>query len=141
MNLQVLYCDDIREEMGNKLSLMGVYANDLLVPKLPATISKLCVAVRLAIPVKSKLSSDITLEVAKTQKGKKAPEILATAPIAAKQVKQAKTQAFAGNDFLLQVNFMIGPLSFDHEFTLSVKAIVGKQVLEGASLQVRQIPG
>jgi hypothetical protein len=139
VQLQVLYCDDIREELGNKYSLMGVYASDLLVPELPAVISRLCVAVRLAIPIKSKLSNDITLEVIKEQKRKKAAETLVTSQITAAQLKQAYAQAPAGSDYLLQANFMIGPLTFDQECRVRVRALVGKQVLEGASLQIRQL--
>ena len=140
MQLQVLYCDDIREEIGNKLSLMGVYANDLIAPQFPATMSKLCVAVRLTIPIKSKPNNDITLEVIKAQKRKKTAEILATSQIALKQLKQAYTQAPAGSDYLLQANFMIGPLTFDQECAVRVRALVGKQVFEGAALQIRQLP-
>jgi Family of unknown function (DUF6941) len=34
----VTLCDDVRDEMGNKKSLMGVISGDVLVPSLPATI-------------------------------------------------------------------------------------------------------
>jgi len=140
MHLQVLYCDDIREEIGNKFSLMGVYASDMLISELPSTISKLCVAVRLVVPIKSKLSSAVMLEVIKDQKSKNTPEALATSQITAKQLEQAFTQTPAGGDYLLQANFMIGPLTFDQECAVRVRALVGKQVLEGASLQIRQYP-
>ena len=30
-HLEVIFCDDIREEVGNKLSFMGVYSADLTV--------------------------------------------------------------------------------------------------------------
>lgn len=34
----VIVCEDIRDEVGNKKSLMGVMAGDVLVPHFPATI-------------------------------------------------------------------------------------------------------
>lgn len=37
-----LYCDDIRNELGNKSSLMGIYAGDLFVEKFPIVLPKLC---------------------------------------------------------------------------------------------------
>jgi hypothetical protein len=40
-----LYCDDVRQETGNKLSLMGVYQSALFVPTLPFTLPKLCIVV------------------------------------------------------------------------------------------------
>lgn len=35
-------CDDIRFETGNKVSLMGLYDQAVVVKKLPARLSKLC---------------------------------------------------------------------------------------------------
>lgn len=40
-----IICDDIREEVGNKLSLIGIYGKDIYVPRLPFTFSQLCVAI------------------------------------------------------------------------------------------------
>lgn len=37
-----IICDDIREEMGNKLSLMGLYDESILVDSIPARLAKLC---------------------------------------------------------------------------------------------------
>jgi hypothetical protein len=34
----VIVCDDVREEKGNKKSLMGVFGGDVLVPEFPAQI-------------------------------------------------------------------------------------------------------
>jgi hypothetical protein len=37
-----LLCDDIRQEMGGKTSLMGLYDAHVVVPQLPFTLPKLC---------------------------------------------------------------------------------------------------
>lgn len=42
----MILCDDIRNEVGSKTSLMGVYGNTILLPKLPFTLPKLCVLQR-----------------------------------------------------------------------------------------------
>jgi hypothetical protein len=34
----VVLCDDVRDEIGNKKSLMGVFSGDIIVQELPATI-------------------------------------------------------------------------------------------------------
>lgn len=39
-----IICDDIRFEQGNKVSLIGVYTNGILVPKFPHLFLKLCLA-------------------------------------------------------------------------------------------------
>src|SRR5882762_5583690 len=35
-------CDDIRSERGNKVSLMGLYDEKILLPQVPARLAKLC---------------------------------------------------------------------------------------------------
>lgn len=46
----VIFCDDIREETGNKVTLVGIYGKRLFLPKdakFPAGIRQLCVYIRL----------------------------------------------------------------------------------------------
>lgn len=42
-SLQVTWCDDIRFEIGNKPSFMGVYASGMVVANLPVTLDRLSV--------------------------------------------------------------------------------------------------
>ena len=37
-----IICDDIRQEIGNKLTFVGTYQDLIIVPKLPYTFPKLC---------------------------------------------------------------------------------------------------
>ena len=48
--LFAVYCDDVRQEVGNKLSLIGCYMDDLIVDALPAALPKLCVQARALTP-------------------------------------------------------------------------------------------
>lgn len=41
--LHCLFCDDVRQEIGNKFSFMGVYQNMMYVPNMPIEFQKLCV--------------------------------------------------------------------------------------------------
>lgn len=49
--LHVTYCDDIREEVRNKYSLVGCYSTDLVLKKIPATLPKLCLHAVVVTPV------------------------------------------------------------------------------------------
>lgn len=40
------YCDDVRQEVGNKYSLMGCYGAELFVPSFPVVLPKLCAQVK-----------------------------------------------------------------------------------------------
>jgi hypothetical protein len=46
-----LFCDDIRNELGNKVSLMGCYLSSLQVQSFPTTLPKLCAQVRVLSPL------------------------------------------------------------------------------------------
>lgn len=46
----VIYCDDIRNEIGNKLTLVGVYQGALVASPIPALLPKLCVVLTLHTP-------------------------------------------------------------------------------------------
>lgn len=49
-SISALYCDDIRQETGGKLSYMGTYNQSLLLAALPAVLPKLCVMVKVSVP-------------------------------------------------------------------------------------------
>ncbi|ADI30489.1 hypothetical protein [Methylotenera versatilis] len=50
--LQTIWCDDVRVEAGNKISLMGVYGGEMLVPAFPFTIEKLCLSCKSSTDIK-----------------------------------------------------------------------------------------
>lgn len=49
--VHAVFCDDIRREVGNKMSLMGCYQSDLIVQSLPMVLPKLCVFVTVSSPL------------------------------------------------------------------------------------------
>ena len=49
-HVETLFCDDIRHEMGGKLSFIGVYSDSLFVNAFPVTLPKLCLFVKVVIP-------------------------------------------------------------------------------------------
>ncbi len=53
----VLLCDDVRNEIGNKLSIMGIYGPELWIGKLPAVMPKLCFVVMLEHVLRSFVSA------------------------------------------------------------------------------------
>jgi hypothetical protein len=43
-----IVCDDIRQEIGNKLTFVGVYQDQIIVSRLPFTFPKLCFFIQYA---------------------------------------------------------------------------------------------
>ena len=55
--VHAIFCDDIRQEIGNKVSLMGCYQGELFVPFVPLMLPKLCVQVTIFTTVERPLKS------------------------------------------------------------------------------------
>lgn len=51
------FCDDVRAEIGNKLSIMGVYSGELITPSTPFVLSKLCCILSCITPIERPFSS------------------------------------------------------------------------------------
>lgn len=47
------FCDDVRQEVGNKLSYLGIYGSNLIVPAFPTALVKLCCIFTLRVPAAS----------------------------------------------------------------------------------------
>lgn len=52
-----IYCDDIRFEIGNKRSFIGVYNGQLFVPTFPVTLPKLAISVVVSSPANTPIQS------------------------------------------------------------------------------------
>ena len=48
--VHAIFCDDMRHEMGNKVSFMGCYQSEIFVPFAPIALPKLCVHVTITTP-------------------------------------------------------------------------------------------
>jgi len=51
--LHVIYSDDIRYEQGGKVSLIGCYNADMVLPYVPIALPKLCISSWLSTPVEA----------------------------------------------------------------------------------------
>lgn len=47
---EVLWCDDVRSEVGNKLSVMGLYSGVMVVDHMPVRLARLAALVTLVTP-------------------------------------------------------------------------------------------
>src|ERR1700712_5775154 len=52
-----IFADDIRAELGNKVSLMGIYQRSVNLETLPSTLPKFCVSVYVESPFKDKFKA------------------------------------------------------------------------------------
>jgi len=132
-SLEVIYCDDIREEAGNKFSYMGVYSGELTVPSAPVLLPKFCIAVKAMTDIGDPFE---TLEVRIVKvKGDDETELLSTGlvalPTELPRLDNDLTRLVA------QMTFMLAPFQIDEETILRVKATTEREELRGMALRIR----
>lgn len=132
-----IYCDDIRSETGGKLSYMGAYNSDLVVPEFPAQLTKLCIQVAVRLP-KDTRAQDMTIKVVNgTETMAEVPfpngslqTMLAAALEASKDFAKTKTLNCS-----LSVQF--GSLQIGTPCVIELVAVVDGVEIRGNSLRVR----
>ena len=102
-NIYSILCDDVRNEVGNKLSLMGVYQQDILVHQFPTVLRSISLVVfftelkkpisnfdiRLLLPKEEPTDFNVPVST-KTSKGGSAAIILGLSPFKLDKPGQAK---------------------------------------------------
>ena len=132
--IEVIYCDDVREEIGSKFSYMGVYGADLVIPKFPVVLPKLCLVVKVILDIEKPLHD---LEVIVLQ-GDEEREILGTGQIQFPPKESIQTE---GSNFIVFQTFLIlSPFQIDGETILRVHAKTGSEILKGVALRIKSAP-
>lgn len=141
-SIQVIWCDDIRQEVGNKPSFMGVYTGQLVMPSLPATLHRLCAYIQLATPLEQPFDK-LEIKIVRNDTS----EFLASMTIPDADVAascQAIVQAnekVPDDDKMVAVGFglmaVIGPIEVTEQTRwLKVFADTGNEVLESLKLRI-----
>jgi hypothetical protein len=133
-----LFCDDIREEKGEKFSLMGVYSQALLVPSnFPTVIPKLCVFVDYA----AKLSEDLPEPVvAKIRFVGQERSLFETILPIVEQIRETPKVNPVGHEITYlayRFNVIFSPLTVLAPSTLEVVFPYRGEIIEAGSLEIR----
>jgi hypothetical protein len=137
-HVEILFCDDIRHEIGRKLSYIGVYSGGLFVPAFPVTLPKLCLSVRIVTPADEPLRS-LTLRVLKDDAVLQEIEVdeqqLTDASNSAEDMtEEQRKERVQMAQFLL----VFSPIQFDGPCTLRVRVQTEDGELRGMALKVSQ---
>jgi len=139
-HVETMFCDDIRHELGGKLSFIGVYSSKLFVPAFPATLPKLCLLVKIVTSAEKPLRV-LNLRVLRDEETLQEialdEEQLAAALDSADEMteEQRKTQAQMARFMLV-----FSPIQFHGPCTLGVRVQTEDGVLPGMALEVDQAP-
>lgn len=127
-SLRAMFCDDVRQEVGQKLSYLGVYGGNLVVPAFPTTLIKLCCVFSLLLPSKAPPKS-VTFKLLRDE------EVIFETDLPADHIKSLESLAASGSDSRAiatgtVAQFVSFPIT--HACALKARAIVdGKEVLGG----------
>jgi hypothetical protein len=137
--INTIFCDDIRQEMGNKQSLMGVYQSDLLVPNIPATLLKLCIVITISTPIDQPFKK-LVIKVTKDD------ELLMEAPLIGDQLHEPQQNIIENGDskyperrIAIMGAFVLSPFQIEKECILRVRADTENGELKGHGLRILKI--
>lgn len=139
-HVQTIFCDDVRHEVGNKISIIGVYSGGLFVPSFPVTLPKLCLVVKIVTPAEETLKSavirvlkdDETLHEVMVDE-----EQLASTPIPAELSPNIKVPNRAQS---VQYILVFSPIHFERPCALRVRVQTESGELKGMGLLIDQSP-
>ncbi|MFZ1547157.1 MAG: hypothetical protein WAT12_08655 [Candidatus Nitrotoga sp.] len=140
--LHTIYCDDVRLEVGNKQSLMGIYSGDLLVSEFPVALPKLCIIVNLVTSIDKPLK-ELTIKVTKDN------ETLIEVPVTSEKLSEPQSSIVQNGDMnntdrriALNFTLTIAPFTIEKECILRVRAVTESGELKGNALKIKsgQLP-
>ncbi len=135
------FCDDIRLEVGHKITLVGMYSGQLLVPTFPAILPKLCIVAFCASPIETPLKSLII-------RAKMNELVLQEITLGEADLQQA-FQTIEGSDsnsdcdepfqlFQIGAHIVISPFIADCCTTLTVMVNADGEEMMAGKLRIRQ---
>lgn len=135
-HIQALFCDDIRHEVGNKVSYMGVYNGQLLVPQFPTVLPKLIVATTVVTSVDEPFEQ-LTVRLFKDDK------VLTEIKLDDEQLNiPIPSQDENGFPFQIQsfqTVFILSPLLLETPCILKIRAETETKEIQSIGLRVQQM--
>lgn len=137
-HVEVIYCDDIRNEVGNKYSYMGIYTRELTIPNAPILLPKLCLAVKVVTDVNDPFES-VMVQVIKVR-GHEVTELVSTGTISLPPPTELSGLDDDTTRISFEMQFVLSPFQIDEESTLRVKATTEREELLGVALRLKIVP-
>lgn len=128
-----LFCDDVRQEQGNKYSLMGCYGDELIIERLPALLPRLGVQLRAITPTDRPFKKLVFRAFLND-------ELLAEIDVPKEQLTAAMELVASKEDAQrLTVMAIMGfsPLPISEDSKLRIEAETEDEILRGGALKIK----
>lgn len=138
--LLTIVCDDVRHEMGNKLSMMGVYENSIILESFPAVVPRLCFVMKARSPADRpferltfvvRRDDEVILEAELQQ-----AQLAAMAAQPAPPAPAGSTAEFTDRAVQVMAVMVVSPVAFEKPCLLRFRAITESEELLGGTLVV-----
>lgn len=133
-----IFCDDIRAEVGGKVSYMGIYSTLLGVENIPTVLPKLCIAVMCSTPIEEPFQS-VAVRISKngvvTQESTLPQEFLGN------MIPEIAKQGWVDDPIKIitaGMHITISPFIVDTEGTLTVTVIADGTEYTAGKLRIRK---
>lgn len=135
--INAIYCDDVRQEIGGKISLMGIYGTDMVFPSFPAALHKIHAHVTLKFPYgkQPKHSLIVRLLMDDTSLSELAVDehTLQNAPVPPPDPDIPDDDRF----LLMTIVLIVAPFEVAAPGRLKLRALVDGDEFKGNSLRIR----
>jgi hypothetical protein len=127
------FCDDVRHEFGNKISLMGCYGDEMLFDKLPALLPKLCIHMR-AITLLDKPFTKLTFRAFQ------GPDLIAEINVPTEQlvIPQNIEKRSDARRIGVMVVMAVSPLVVNELCVIRTEAECEEGILDGSPIYLRE---
>ena len=132
--LHTIYCDDIRTEVGNKLSLMGMYSSHLYVESFPATLPRLGCFATYCEDIDAPLQDGTLTLLLNGQ------EIVSSVSSAANQKRSARDGVAPPIGRMKTFLILLTPLQLEGPSLLEARMTIGETSLQGTRLHIQAAP-
>jgi hypothetical protein len=127
-----LFCDDIRHEVGNKISLVGVYGGDMIFPMAPPTLlPKFCAMVMVISDVDDRVTQ-ASIRIVIPSIGPEGHETL--------KIEIPQTGPVVNADGAIKITFrtfvQLGPIPLTKEGFIEVWVDTGREEMRAGRLRI-----
>ena len=135
-----MFCDDIRVEVGNKLSFMGVYRGTIDVPEFPYVAPKLCIATYCSSPIENTFKSlRMKISLGDTLLHDEAIPV----EFINQSFNEVKSIAAGSSEpverIIIGFNTMIAPLIIDRDSIIRVMVYSDEEEIVAGKIRIRQV--
>ena len=125
--IHTIFCEDIRPELGNKYSIMGVLGGQITIPSAPLVLPKLCAAIAISSPSKEPFFK-VRLRVLQND------EVLLDTLLADNPREYSDQYSSEETRFLATFNFMLNNVIISHDTLIKVRVSLddGEEIKGGA---------